>query len=122
MKVSENREICLPGDMTLWNVLRLYLSQTRAEFVRDLTLSIQLSGDGGIGGEVVNVDSEKGMVSESIGVEEFEMLNSYVISTPLDEFVKCDGLITLAERLPILMPFIQVIDYIKIELLMHFQK
>ena len=98
------------------------MSQTRAEFVRDLTLSIQLSGDGGIGGEVVNVDFEKGMVSESIGVEEFEMLNSYVISTPLDEFVKCDGLITLAERLPILMPFIQVIDYIKIELLMHFQK
>ncbi len=102
LKVSEKREICLPSDMTLWNVLRLYLSQTKAEFVRDLTLSVQLSDNsGGAGGD-------EAVVSESIGAEEFERLNSYVISSPLDEFVKCDGLITLAERLPILMPFIQV--------------
>jgi hypothetical protein len=104
LKVAEKREICLPSDMTLWNVLRLYLSQTKAEFVRDLTLSVQLSDTGGGGGG----GGDEAVVSESIGAEEFERLNSYVISSPLDEFVKCDGLITLAERLPILMPFIQV--------------
>ncbi len=108
LKVGEKREICLPSDMTLWNVLRLYLSQTKADFVRDLTLSVQLSDGGGGGNCGVLLENNQEMVSENIGSEQFEMLNSYVISSPLDEFVKCDGLITLAERLPILMPFIQV--------------
>lgn len=103
LKVSPTREICLPNDMTLWNVLRLYLSQTSAQFVRDLTLTVQLTDGNGI-----QETAGDGIVSDTISTEDFEMLNSYAISSPLDEFVKCDGLITLAERLPILMPFIQV--------------
>ena len=43
LKVSEGREILLPNEMSLWNVLRLYLSQTKCSFVRDLTLTIQLT-------------------------------------------------------------------------------
>lgn len=97
----DNREISLPNDMTLWNVLRLYLSQTKKRFVRDLTLIVQLN-DGSTSEQSENFQTE------SMNAEDFELLNNYVISSPLDEFVKYDGLITLSERLPILMPFIQV--------------
>lgn len=102
LKVSESREILLPNEMSLWNVLRLFLSQSKSDFVRDLTLTIQLTD-----GVLSESSTESGMTSENITPEIYEHLNSYAISSPLDEFVKSGGLITLAERLPILMPFIQ---------------
>lgn len=43
------------------------------------------------------IDDQRG---ESLAAASVEMV------TPLDAFVKCDGLIVLAERLPVLMPFI----------------
>lgn len=92
LKLPDQREISLPGDMTLLNVLRLYLSQCRDNSIKDFTLIVQLNEE----------DNESAMTSR-----EYEDMASYVMSTPLDEFVKCDGLTTLAERLPILMPFIQ---------------
>ena len=92
LKLPDQREISLPGDMTLLNVLRLYLSQYRGSSIKNFTLIVQLNEE----------DNESAMTNR-----EYEEMVNYVLSTPLDEFVKCDGLTTLAERLPILMPFIQ---------------
>lgn len=52
------------------------------------------------GGDMIMDDQRGGDSMSTTATGSVEMV------TPLDAFVKCDGLIVLAERLPILMPFI----------------
>lgn len=111
-------------------MLKLYLSKIKQKCVQDLTLIIKLdystssgaaskttnigardivetssSFDDSAGGEDDEDEDEEGEEDEEAEEEEDETVNDEIV-TPLDAFVKCDGLIVLAERLPILMPFI----------------
>ena len=68
--------------MTLLNVLRLYLSQCRETSIKNFTLVL-----------LNEEDNESAITSR-----EYEDMANYVLSTPLDEFVKCHGLTKLAEE------------------------
>jgi len=93
---GEEEEIILPNDMSLEKILGLYLSKTKQSYVQDLELNIQLSTGND---DYYHLHHQK----NNFNLDE---INKFVPSSPLDEFVKCDGLTILAERLPIFMPFI----------------
>jgi baculoviral IAP repeat-containing protein 6 len=82
--------------MSLEKILGLYLSKTKQSYVQDLELNIQLSTGND---DYYHLHHQK----NNFNLDE---INKFVPSSPLDEFVKCDGLTILAERLPIFMPFI----------------
>ena len=130
LKESNGEERHIPSDWTLGRVLKLYLSKIKQKCVQDLTLIIKLdystssgaaskttnigardivetssSFDDSAGGEDDEGEEEEEAEEEEAEEEDDETVNDEIV-TPLDAFVKCDGLIVLAERLPILMPFI----------------
>lgn len=134
LKEATGQERLISSDWSLGRVLQLYLSKSKQKSVQDLTLVIKLdystsntsrclsSSAGGPIPLPIDSDSDTDDMSATSAAssasssttttnreEERMMLlepAAVEIVTPLDAFVKCDGLIVLAERLPILMPFI----------------
>lgn len=96
LKEHDGRERPLRNEYSLNRVLDLYLTKSNRKVVQDLTLVVKLSYDSEHSSGVDLTDVEATGTSATTNF----------ISSPLDAFVKCDGLIVLAERLPILMPFI----------------
>lgn len=97
LKEANGNERLIRSEYTLGKVLHLYLSKSKQKSVQDLTLIVQLA---------YNNQTENNENTDSDSDSETYNDDYYQIPTPLDAFVKCDGLIVLAERLPILMPFI----------------
>ena len=91
------REKLIPNDYTLESVYNVYLKRLeeagKSELTseHDLTLSVYSGGD-----------SHHELLVQEASKDAQDMLSS-----PLDAFVSCGGLMVLAERLPVLMPFIR---------------
>ena len=91
LKIGHGRKVQVQSDWTLAKVLSIYLIKSKDELpVKDLTLIL----------------GDSSGVTELIRPEELEKIESFMPSSPLDEFVKCGGLTVLADRLPVLIPFI----------------
>ena len=87
----------IPNDCTLAHIVNAYLSKTNEKNVHNLTLFVKF----------INNQSEENEFKEIYHLnEQQDHLSNTVTQTPLDAFVKCDGLVVLAERLPLVMPFI----------------
>jgi hypothetical protein len=108
IKEQNGREIFVPNEYTLGKALNIYLNQTKQRKVQGLTMTVHFFHN--------NNDNQcdlDNFISTSSNDNEYDEFNNNnnnseiePMSTPLDAFVKCDGLIVLADRLSILMPFI----------------
>jgi hypothetical protein len=87
----------IPNDCTFESIINAYLYKTRQKTIENLVVEVcQLSADS----EIDELDEIDEWNSSN---EKEDVSISY---TPLDAFVKCNGLAVLAERLPIMVPFI----------------
>ena len=92
-------ELAIPSDYSLAKVLRMHLAKSSQSTTHCLSLSVHSSCTSGEDEAATKQPSDAADLSELDDDDE-------QLSTPLDAFVQCDGLIMLAECLPTLMPFI----------------
>jgi baculoviral IAP repeat-containing protein 6 len=99
-------DVCIASEYTLSKVLSIHLAKTKAKVAHDLTLTVHYNHN--FDEEFLLVSREESSCSSSSSSSSSGSVDEEILdfSTPLDAFVKCDGLIVLAECLPTLMPFI----------------
>ena len=87
----------IPIDCTLAHIVNTYLNKSNEKTVHNLTLFVKF----------ITGPHEDFEFKELYQLnEQQEQVANTVAQTPLDAFVKYDGLVVLAERLPLVMPFI----------------
>ena len=93
-------EICIAGEHSLAKILAMHVAHTGTRVAHHVTLTVHYTTPStSLLEDQLNANIAHN--SNNININKCDEM-----STPLDAFVRCDGLIALAECLPTLMPFI----------------